>query len=165
MLRGVPMRTGKILAIFGLIASTFAVFVKVMTPTNVQFIIDGSVIELSNIPEIYGSSDMILVGISCFVMGSSLVYLWLIDRNEPVLTGAADLRRRWDELLKKLSNPDEKRIVSLIIEEGGTIFQSQLVDRSGYSKSKVSLILDRLEAKKILERKRRGMSNAIVLKY
>jgi len=159
------MRTGKILAIFGLIASTFAVFVKVMTPTNVQFIIDGSVIELSNIPEIYGSSDMILVGISCFVMGSSLVYLWLIDRNEPVLTGAADLRRRWDELLKKLSNPDEKRIVSLIIEEGGTIFQSQLVDRSGYSKSKVSLILDRLEAKKILERKRRGMSNAIVLKY
>jgi uncharacterized membrane protein len=159
------MRTGKILAIFGLIASTFAVFVKVMTPTNVQFIIDGSVIELSNIPEIYSSSDMILVGISCFVMGSSLVYLWLIDRTEPVLTSASELKRRWDELLEKLSNPDEKRIVSLIIEEGGTIFQSQLVDKSGYSKTKVSLILDRLEAKKILERKRRGMSNAIVLKY
>ena len=159
------MRTGKILAIFGLIASTIAVFVKVLTPTNVQFIIDGSIIELSNIPEIYSPSDMILVGISCFVMGSSLAYLWLIDRNEPVPTGASDLKRRWDELLEKTSNPDEKRIISLIIEEGGTIFQSQLVDRSGYSKSKVSLILDRLEAKKILERKRRGMSNAIVLKY
>jgi len=159
------MRTGKILAIFGLIASAFAVFVKVMTPTTVQFIIDGSAIELSNIPEIYGSSDMIVVGISCFVMGSSLVYLWLIDRNEPVLTGAAELRRRWDELLEKISNPEEKRIVGLIIDEGGTIFQSQLVDRSGYSKSKVSLILDRLEAKRIVERKRRGMSNAIVLKY
>jgi len=158
------MRTGKILAIFGLIASTFAVFVKVMTPTTVQFIIDGSVIEFSNIPEIYGSSDMILISISCFVMGSSLVYLWLIGKNEPVRAGASELRRRWDELLEKLSNPDEKRIVSLIIDEGGTIFQSQLVDRSGYSKSKVSLILDRLEAKKILERKRHGMSNAIVLK-
>ncbi len=159
------MRTGKILAVFGLVASTFAVFVKVLTPTNVQFIIDGSVIELSNIPEIYSSSDMILVGISFFIMGSSLVYLWLIDRNKPVPTGASELRRRWDELLEKLSNPDEKRIVGLIIDEGGTIFQSQLVERSGYSKSKVSLILDRLEAKKILERKRRGMSNAIVLKY
>ena len=159
------MRTGKILAIFGLIASTVAVFVKVLTPTNVQLIIDGSVIELSNIPEIYSSSDMILVGVSCFVLGSSLAYLWLIDRNEPVTTGASDLKRRWDELLEKISNPDEKRIISLIIDEGGTIFQSQLVDRSGYSKSKVSLILDRLEAKKILERKRRGMSNAIVLKY
>ncbi|UCC58857.1 MAG: hypothetical protein JSW14_02865 [Candidatus Bathyarchaeum sp.] len=158
------MRTGKILAIFGLIASTFAVFVKIMTPTNVQFIIDGSVIEFTNIPEIYGSSDMIIISISCFVMGSSLVYLWLIDKNQPVLTGASDLRRRWDELLAKLTNPDEQRIVSLIIDEGGTIFQSQLVDRSGYSKSKVSLILDRLEAKKIVERKRHGMSNAIVLK-
>ena len=158
------MRTGKILAIFGLIASTFAIFVKVMTPTTVQFIVDGSVIEFSNIPEIYGSSDMILVSISAFVMGSSLVYLWLIDRNEPVRTEASSLKSRWNGLLEKLSNPDEKRIVSLIIDEGGTIFQSQLVDRSGYSKSKVSLILDRLEAKKILERKRHGMSNAIVLK-
>jgi uncharacterized membrane protein len=158
------MRTRKILAIFGLIASTFAIFVKVMTPTTVQFIVDESVIEFSNIPEIYGSSDMILVSISAFVMGSSLVYLWLIDRNEPVYAEASSLKSRWNGLLERLTNPDEKRIVSLIIDEGGTIFQSQLVDRSGYSKSKVSLILDRLEAKKILERKRHGMSNAIVLK-
>jgi len=158
------MRTGKILAIFGLIASTFAIFVKVMTPTTVQFIVDGSVIEFSNIPAIYGSSDMILVSVSAFVMGSSLVYLWLIDRNESLRTEASSLKSRWNGLLERLTNLDEKRIVSLIIDEGGTIFQGQLVDRSGYSKSKVSLILDRLEAKKILERKRHGMSNAIVLK-
>ncbi len=157
------MRTGKILAIFGLIASTFAIFVKVMTPTTVQFIIDESVIEFRDIPEIYDSSDMVLIGISCFVFGSSLVYLWLIGKNGVVSTGAL-LKRSWDELLERLSNTDEKKIVSLIIDEGGTIFQSQLVDRSGYSKSKVSLILDRLEAKKILERKRRGMSNVIILK-
>ena len=157
------MRIGKILAIFGLIVSTFAVFVKIMTPTNVQFIIDGSVIEFRNIPEIYDSSDMILIGISCFVLGSSLVYFWLIGKNGAVSAGTL-LKRSWDELLEGLSNPDEKRIVSLIIDEGGTIFQSQVVDKSGYSKSKVSLILDRLEAKKILERKRHGMSNVIILK-
>ena len=158
------MKTGKILAIFGLVASTFAIFVKLMTPTTVQFIIDGSVIEFSNIPEIYGSSDLILVSVSAFVMGSSLIYLWLIDRNEHVHAEPSSLQRNWDALLERLSNPDEQKIVSLIIDEGGTIFQSQLVDRSGYSKSKVSLILDRLEAKRILERKRHGMSNAIVLK-
>ena len=158
------MRTGKILAIFGLIASTFAIFVKVMMPATVQFIVDGSVIKFSNIPAIYGSSDMILISISAFVMGSSLVYLWLMDRNEPVRAEASSLKSRWNGLLERLTNLDEKRIVSLIIDEGGTIFQGQLVDRSGYSKSKVSLILDRLEAKKILERKRHGMSNAIVLK-
>jgi hypothetical protein len=158
------MRTGKILAIIGLIASTFAVFVKIMTPTNVQFIFDGSTIELNMIPEIYTAFDLSVIGISGFIMGSSLVYLWLIDKNEPVTTGASGLKRHWNEILKKISNSDEQKIVNLIIEEGGTIFQSQLVDRSGYSKSKVSLILDRLEAKKIVERKRHGMSNAIVLK-
>ncbi len=158
------MRTGKIIAIFGLIASTFAVFIKIMTPTTVQFIIDESVIEFTNIPQIYNSFDMTVIGISGFVMGSSLVYLWLVDKNQPVPAGSSDLRKHWDELLEKLVNPDEQKLVSLIIEEGGTIFQSQLVDKSGYSKSKVSLILDRLEAKKILERKRHGMSNAIVLK-
>jgi uncharacterized membrane protein len=97
-------------------------------------------------------------------MGSSLVYLWMVDRNEQLHTKSSSLQRNWDTLLERLTNPDEQKIVSLIIDEGGTIFQSLLVDRSGYSKSKVSLILDRLEAKKILERKRHGMSNAIVLK-
>jgi len=157
------MRSGKILAIFGLIVSTLVVFVKIMTPTNVQFVIDGSFIEFRNIPEIYDSFDVFLIGISCFVLGSSLVYLWLIGKNGVASTGAL-LKRSWDELLERLPNTDEKRSVSLIIDEGGIIFQSQLVDRSGYSKSKVSLILDRLEAKKILERKRRGMSKVIILK-
>ena len=95
------MRTGKILAIFGLLASTVAVFVKIMTPTNVQFIIDGSVIEFTNIPEIYDSSDVIIISVSCFVMGSSLVYLWLTDKNQPIPTGTSELRMRWDGFLEK----------------------------------------------------------------
>ena len=158
------MITGKILAIIGLIASTFAVFVKVMTPTNVQFKVDGTVIELTMTPEIYTSFDMTVICVAGFVMGSSLVYLWLIDRKEVAFTEGSSLKNRWNRLLEEITNPDEKQIISLIIDEGGTIFQSQLVDRSGYSKTKVSLILDRLEAKQILERKRHGMSNAIVLK-
>ena len=158
------MRTGKIIAIIGLIASTFAVFVKVMTPTNVQLKVEGNVIELTMTPEIYTSFDMTVICVAGFVMGSSLVYLWLIDRKEPAFTEGSSLKNRWNRLLEEITNPDEKQIVNIIIEEGGTIFQSQLVDRSGYSKTKVSLILDRLEAKQILERKRHGMSNAIILK-
>jgi hypothetical protein len=157
------MRTRKTLAIFGLIASTFAVFVKIMTPTNVQFIFDGNTIELNMIPEIYTSFDMSVIGISGFVMGSSLVYLWLIDRTQSVPPEQSSSKKNWNNLLNTISNPEEHKIVSLIIDEEGTIFQSQLVDRSGYSKSKVSLILDRLEAKKILTRRRHGMSNVIVL--
>jgi uncharacterized membrane protein len=59
---------------------------------------------------------------------------------------------------------DERTLVQIVADEGGTIFQSQLVEMSGFSKSKVSLVLDRLEARGILERRRHGMSNAVVLK-
>jgi uncharacterized membrane protein len=44
------------------------------------------------------------------------------------------------------------------------MFQGELVDRSGFTKSKVSLVLDRLEARRKVERKRYGMSNIVQLK-
>lgn len=159
------MRTRVILAMFGLIASTFAIVTRIMMPTTVQFIIEGNIIKLNEIPNIYNSFDIVVTGISCFVLGSSLIYLLLVGKNEVVSKDETSLMRsNWNKILERLSNPDERKIIQLIIDEGGTIFQSQLIDKSGYSKSKVSLVLDRLEARRILERRRHGMSNVIVLK-
>ncbi len=159
------MRMRIILAMFGLVASTFAVFTRIMMPTTVQIIIEGNTIELREIPNIYNSFDMVVTGISCFVLGSSLIYLLLVDKNKVVSKDKTSLMRSdWNKILERLSNPDERKIIQLIIDEGGTIFQSQLIDKSGYSKSKVSLVLDRLEARRILERRRHGMSNVVVLK-
>lgn len=69
----------------------------------------------------------------------------------------------WSENLSKLEG-EEKEIYSAIVDEGGVIFQSELVERGPYNKVKVSRLLDRLEARGLLERKRRGMSNVLVLK-
>lgn len=153
------MKSVKLLAIFGLIASSFMIFIRVMNPTSIMIIIEGNIVEMSEIPHIYNSWDITVISASCFVLGSSLIYLLLDGEDKRI-----SVRQNWDTLLEKLSSDDEKEIVKLIIAEGGTIFQSQLVEKSGYSKSKVSLVLDRLEAGKILERRRRGMSNVIVLK-
>ncbi len=158
------MKTGKLLAFFGLAASCFAIFVFIMTPTIVQFVIEGNVVELTEIPNIYNSTDLVVIGFSSFVLGSSLVYLLLVDKNNEVQTKISLVKEKWDKLLGELSDPDEKVIVKIVIDDGGTIFQSQLVEKSGFSKSKVSLILDKLEARRILERKRRGMTNVVVLK-
>lgn len=159
------MRMRIILAMFGLVASTFAVFTRIMMPTTVQVIIEGNTIELTEIPSIYNSFDMAVTGISCFVLGSSLIYLLLVSKNKVVGKDEPSLMRSdWNKILERLSNPDERKIIQLIIDEGGTIFQSQLIEKSGYSKSKVSLVLDRLEARRILERRRHGMSNVVVLK-
>jgi GTP-sensing pleiotropic transcriptional regulator CodY len=135
-----------------------------MTPTIVQFVIEGNVVELTEIPNIYNSTDLVVVGFSSFVLGSSLVYLLLVDKNKDLRTKISLVKEKWDKLLGELSDPDEKIIVRIIIDDGGTIFQSQLVEKSGFSKSKVSLNLDKLEARRILERKRRGMTNVVVLK-
>lgn len=63
----------------------------------------------------------------------------------------------------KLSK-EEKTVIKVIEEADGTIFQSDLVEKSGFSKVKVSRILDRLEGRQLIERKRRGMTNVVVLK-
>lgn len=60
--------------------------------------------------------------------------------------------------------PEEKKVISLIQEKGGSAFQSDVIGATGFTKVKVSRILDRLEQKGHVERKRRGMANLVVLK-
>ena len=58
---------------------------------------------------------------------------------------------------------EEKQALKLI-QENGTIFQADIIDKTGFGKAKVTRIIDRLEGKGIVERKRRGMTNVVVLK-
>ena len=69
----------------------------------------------------------------------------------------------WEETLRTLTG-DEKLVYETIVAANGVMFQSDLVEKSGFPKAKVSRILDRMEASGMVERKRRGMSNAIILK-
>jgi len=59
---------------------------------------------------------------------------------------------------------DEKRLAELIAQSGGMIFQNEIVGKLGVSKVKATRLLDRLEAKGLVERRRRGMTNLVVLK-
>lgn len=67
------------------------------------------------------------------------------------------------KLLEKL-DVDEKKIVELINGKEGSMYQSDVMKELELSKVKVTRILDRLEGKGILERKRRGMTNIVILK-
>jgi len=60
-------------------------------------------------------------------------------------------------------NEEEKKIVDLIQLKEGSIYQSDLIKESGMNKVKVSRILDRLEGKGLIDRKRRGMTNIVIL--
>lgn len=68
-----------------------------------------------------------------------------------------------NESLKSLQD-DEKKVYDLIVAADGFIFQNDLMKKTGYSKVKISRILDKLEIRGIVERRRRGMANIVVLK-
>lgn len=59
---------------------------------------------------------------------------------------------------------DEKKVLEVVQAGSGSAFQSEIVGKLGYTKVKVSRILDKMEQKGLVERKRRGMANLVVLK-
>ena len=59
---------------------------------------------------------------------------------------------------------DEKILLKEIINAEGSIFQSELTEKTNMNKVKITRILDRLEGKGKIERKRRGMTNVVILK-
>ena len=72
-------------------------------------------------------------------------------------------RKEWGETAERLANAEEE-IYRTIMEEDGVIGQSEIVEETSLSKATVSRTLDGLETKKLVERKKRGIGNLIVLK-
>jgi uncharacterized membrane protein len=160
------LKAGDVLAMLGLAASTFLLIVKAIQPTTLQITIDGQSIQTQQIPIIYTPADIAVIAASAFIMGVSLHHILTSIALKPAQppTPSAPGPEQWQRTLKGLTDPDEKALYQLIIENTGTMFQGELVDRSGFTKSKVSLVLDRLEARRKVERKRYGMSNIVQLK-
>ena len=82
-----------------------------------------------------------------------------LNQIEPKKITKENYRKIIDNL-----DTDEKQVFEKIIEAEGTIFQSDLVEKTNFTKVKVTRILDKLEGKKLIERKRRGMTNVVILK-
>lgn len=114
----------------------------------------------------------ISLGIMVFVILIGL-YLIFFGTEKKIITRIKTLNRQiehkeitkedYRDILRNLSE-DERLILEKVIESNGTIFQSDLVDNAGFTKVKVTRILDRLEGSGFIERKRRGMTNVVILK-
>ena len=58
---------------------------------------------------------------------------------------------------------EEKEVYNLV-KENGAIFQADLIEKTGFSKARMTRIVDKLEGHNLVDRKRRGMTNVVVLK-
>jgi len=54
--------------------------------------------------------------------------------------------------------------MELLIKEGKAMFQSDLMEKLEIGKVKTTRLLDKLESKQLIERKRRGRNNIVVLR-
>jgi uncharacterized membrane protein len=77
--------------------------------------------------------------------------------------------RKIKEILKERKRDvnltdEERNIVSLLKSNDNSLYQSDLIKQTEKSKVQITRILDRLEAKKVIDRKRRGMTNIIILR-
>ncbi len=85
--------------------------------------------------------------------------LFLFFKKTPEEKGATKTKRT----AQKLSG-EEKKLFELIVQSNGMMYQHELVEKLTLSKVQVTRLLDRLESKGIVERRRRGMTNVVILK-
>jgi uncharacterized membrane protein len=156
-----------------------------MKNKNVGFLIIGIGIVLAALVSIFDYSIRNIIsatcshGPSCPMYASLSIQTWISlaivaliiiigiflifskEQEKIIIKKLAEKKKSID--LSKLDK-DEKQVVKILQNENGAIFQSSLMEKLGIGKVGITRLLDKLEAKQIIERKRRGMNNIVILK-
>ena len=147
------------------VGSLFILGIKLLTPASIRIYVEGAETAVAQIPGYFTLADVTIVAVFSIILGVSGAYLLFSAPAGRALGEVALEGRkvRWKEIAKTLKD-EERSIYETILDSGGMIFQSELVEKLGLSKSSVSRSLDLLESKGLVERKRRGMANLVLLK-
>ncbi|MGZ4906621.1 MAG: helix-turn-helix transcriptional regulator [Halobacteriota archaeon] len=165
----------KLFAAIIFIASIGVLAVKLLSPTPVEIFVEGNTAVTSQVPGLFTYSDVVVLIVVSLLAGSSGVYLLLYDSlgtradvstpapSAPVGSMLLEERRQhWEETAKTLKD-DERALYKAVIDEA-IVNQSELADKTGLSRSNISRALYVLENKGLIERKRLGMGNVVLLK-
>ncbi len=150
------------------IGAIFILGINLLTPVTITISIVGSDTTIKPDIWIFTLRDVIIIAASALVLGISAMYLLFFDSvtanpgNGRINSNNLN-RSDMDSVIKTLKD-DEKIIYNLILEAEGVIYQSDIVMKSEFPKAKVSRCLDALENSGIVERKRKGMGNIVLLK-
>jgi len=147
--------------------SAFTFTIKVLMPTSTHIVIPGE--EPIIVGEIlrYTQLDVIIISVSTIILVASSFYLLFANsintKNAlPIATNNDPSEIDVDFALRLLDG-DKRKIFNEIVEAKGEILQSDLHAKTGFSKAKITRILDYLEIKGLITRKSYGMTNQIVL--
>jgi len=107
---------------------------------------------------------IVIVGLYLIFFGKEEKIVMKIKKIKEQVNPKKISKENYKKIIKNLSK-DEKLVFENVLNSEGTIFQSDLTEKTGLNKVKITRILDRLEGKGLIERKRRGMTNIVILKH
>jgi len=97
------------------------------------------------------------------LFAGSLTYYFMAEKREKEINKISTDFHKDSKSTLKFLEPDQRKIVQLIIKNKGSIMQSKLSSESELSRVTVSRILNVLEKKEIIQKKQNGMTNEIIL--
>ena len=87
------------------------------------------------------------------------LFLIFSKENEKIIIKKVKEKEKKKKLDISGLDSSEKRVIEILLEENGAVFQASLMEKMNIGKVKATRLLDKLEAKQLIERKRRGMNN------
>jgi len=102
----------------------------------------------------------ISLAISGLIIVIGIFFIFVKPKEKIIVRKVKERKKKLD--LSKLDK-DEKRVVDFLLKENKAVFQADLMEKLEIGKVKTTRLLDKLEAKQLIERKRRGMNNIVVL--
>ncbi len=144
-----------------LFSSLFTLISKILTPTPIQIFIEESgrrvvVNELGS----YTFNDLVVIILSTISTCISLFYILVFEVREPMKLASTLYELNINYVLKLLEG-DKRKVFKTILDAGGEILQSELPTLTGFSKSKISRILNELESLGLVIKLKYGMTNKV----
>jgi uncharacterized membrane protein len=186
-----PLDHRRLFAAVVFLASTTVLAIQVISPSPITVTLGESGTEVAELGSYFRYRDVAIVALAACLLGASGTYLLTAGRStaaqrrtdsvrrnpvEQSVTASTDggndlapsdelleaRRQEWAETAERLAN-NERAIYEVLLDADGVLPQSDIVEETDLSKATVSRTLDSLETKNLVERKRRGMGNVVLL--
>lgn len=180
MIRLLRFRTRLILATGLLILLSIVAVNMLLVSAPVVIQIEGDTFKVIEIPYSYTTKDAYILLAAGVLGGMSISQVLIcikVSKFEPsqvkvigktvsepdTNTISPELRNVDVDVILRALVGDERKAVRIIVENGGEIFQNELVNYLNFSKAKVSRILMNLEKRNIIAKRKYGLTNHISL--
>lgn len=158
-------KVGFLLVLFSVLLLVSLILIKADIDSNKVFLCDAvhnnPDMEMVDCPAHNSNTSWLLVvvfGVGFIFFGFGL-YMMFVTTSTKQLNESIS-----QEVDTSTLDDEEKKVYELLKSKEGSMYQSDLIKELDYSKVKMTRVLDKMESKKLIDRRRRGMTNIIILR-